>query len=55
MEGLELLRWEDQLKIKKYVDDAVVANSTAAANVDCGVEVVPTARATCRTCNQKIA
>lgn len=55
VEGLELLRWEDQQKIRKYVDAAAVANSTAAANVECGVEVAPTVRATCRTCNQKIA
>lgn len=55
MEGLEVLRWEDQQKIRKYVESAAVANSTAAANVECGVEVAPTARATCRTCNQKIA
>lgn len=57
VEGLESLRWEDQQKIRKYVEDAVGSNSIPAApqNVECGVETSPTARATCRCCNQKIA
>lgn len=56
VEGLELLRWEDQQKIRKYVDEgAVASNSTAAVNVECGVEVSPSARATCKICSQKIA
>lgn len=55
VEGLELLRWEDQQKIRKYIDGAVVSNSSASANVECGIEVSQTSRATCRSCNQKIA
>ncbi|KAH6813661.1 polymerase 2 [Perilla frutescens var. frutescens] len=56
VEGLELLRWDDQQKIRKYVDEgAVASNSTAAVSVECGVEVSPSARATCRICSQKIA
>lgn len=54
VEGLESLRWDDQQKIRKYVEDAAVSSSTAAQNVECGVEVSPSARATCRSCNQKI-
>lgn len=57
MEGLESLRWEDQQKVRKYVEEGGASNSssTAAQNVECGVEVSPSARATCRSCNQKIA
>ncbi|KAI3449746.1 hypothetical protein Pfo_006411 [Paulownia fortunei] len=54
VEGLELLRWEDQQKIRKYIDGAVLSNSSASAVVECGVEVSQTSRATCRCCNQKI-
>ncbi|KAK6141623.1 hypothetical protein DH2020_024626 [Rehmannia glutinosa] len=54
VEGLELLRWEDQQKIRKYVDSAVSSNSSASPVVECGVEVSQTSRATCRGCNQKI-
>ncbi|XP_057798060.1 poly [ADP-ribose] polymerase 1 [Salvia miltiorrhiza] len=55
VEGLESLRWDDQQKIRKYVEDAAKSSSAAAQNVECGVEVSPSARATCRSCNQKIA
>ncbi|KAK6164538.1 hypothetical protein DH2020_001402 [Rehmannia glutinosa] len=54
VEGLELLRWEDQQKIRKYVDSAASSNSSASPAVECGVEVSQTSRATCRGCNQKI-
>ncbi|PIN11116.1 NAD+ ADP-ribosyltransferase Parp [Handroanthus impetiginosus] len=60
VEGLELLRWEDQEKIRKYIDGAVSSNSSAPsvssapAVVECGVELSQTSRATCRSCNQKI-
>ncbi|KAK6164504.1 hypothetical protein DH2020_001368 [Rehmannia glutinosa] len=48
-------RWEDQQKIRKYVDDsAASSNSSASPVVECGVEVSQTSRATCRGCNQKI-
>ncbi|KAK4418372.1 Poly [ADP-ribose] polymerase 1 [Sesamum alatum] len=55
VEGLELLRWEDQQKIRKYVDGAVMSNSSASAVVECSIEVSQTSRATCRCCNLKIA
>ncbi|KAL2238772.1 UNVERIFIED_CONTAM: Poly ADP-ribose polymerase 1 [Sesamum indicum] len=54
VEGLELLRWEDQQKIRKYIDGAVMSNSSAPAVVECGIEVSQTSRATCRCCNLKI-
>ncbi|KAL8548020.1 hypothetical protein ACS0TY_007353 [Phlomoides rotata] len=57
VEGIELLRWEDQQKIRKYVDSvgsAVASNTSASAVVECGVEVSKTSRANCRICNQKI-
>ncbi|KAL0383594.1 UNVERIFIED_CONTAM: Poly [ADP-ribose] polymerase 1 [Sesamum calycinum] len=55
VEGLELLRWEDQQKIRKYIDGAVMSNSSAPAVVECGIEVSQTSRATCRCCNLKIS
>ncbi|XP_047982400.1 poly [ADP-ribose] polymerase 1 isoform X2 [Salvia hispanica] len=55
VEGLESLRWDDQQRIRKYVEDAVVSSSTAVQNVECGVDVSPSARATCRSCKEKIA
>ncbi|GFP96805.1 poly [ADP-ribose] polymerase 1 [Phtheirospermum japonicum] len=57
VEGLEVLRWEDQQKIRKYVDGAAVpvsSSSSPPADVECGVEVSQTSRATCRCCSQKI-
>lgn len=56
VEGLELLRWEDQLKIRKYVEGAQQAETSAVANttMECGIEVSQTSRATCRLCTQKI-
>ncbi|KAL6564442.1 Poly [ADP-ribose] polymerase 1 [Orobanche minor] len=54
VEGLEVLRWEDQQKIRKYVDNPVSSNSSAPTDVECGVEVSQTSRATCRCCNQTI-
>ncbi|KAK4482324.1 hypothetical protein RD792_009477 [Penstemon davidsonii] len=59
VEGLELLRWEDQQKIRKYIDSAALqsssSDSSAFAAVECGVEVSQTSRATCRFCHEKIA
>uniref|UniRef100_A0A822XL21 Poly [ADP-ribose] polymerase n=1 Tax=Nelumbo nucifera TaxID=4432 RepID=A0A822XL21_NELNU len=54
VEGLDLLRWEDQQKIKKYVESGPSSNSTAVAVNDCGIEVSQTSRATCKRCNEKI-
>ncbi|CAA0832165.1 Poly [Striga hermonthica] len=55
VEGLELLRWEDQQKIRKYVDDSAVSSTPSIpTELECGVEISQTSRATCRICNQKI-
>ncbi|KAL5712187.1 NAD(+) ADP-ribosyltransferase [Ranunculus cassubicifolius] len=55
--GLDSLRWEDQQKIRKYVEGGVSSSSTASSSAtvkECGVEVSSTSRATCKLCNQKI-
>ena len=54
VEGLELIRWEDQQKIRKYVEGAQQAETNAVTRMECGVEVSQTSRATCRLCSQKI-
>ncbi|KAF3436180.1 hypothetical protein FNV43_RR23272 [Rhamnella rubrinervis] len=54
VEGLELIRWEDQQKIRKYVEGAQQAETNAVSSMECGVEVSQTSRATCRLCSQKI-
>ncbi|PON62587.1 Poly [ADP-ribose] polymerase [Parasponia andersonii] len=56
VEGLELLRWEDQQKIRKYVEGAASQpqKTDDVKNVECGIEVSQTSRATCRRCSQKI-
>ena len=54
VEGIELLRWEDQEKIRKYVEGGGPQNTPSAAVMEYGMEVSQTSRATCRLCNQKI-
>ncbi|XP_048337120.1 poly [ADP-ribose] polymerase 1 isoform X1 [Ziziphus jujuba] len=56
VEGLELLRWEDQQKIRKYVESGQQQAETTntAIDMECGIEVSQTSRATCRRCSQKI-
>ncbi|KAK9067559.1 hypothetical protein SSX86_011670 [Deinandra increscens subsp. villosa] len=62
VEGIETLRWEDQEKIRKYVESGGSGSSSSApargparatAN-KCGIEVSKTARATCKICSEKI-
>lgn len=53
VEGIDLLRWEDQQKIRKYVEGGS-ASTTAVSNYECAIEVSQTSRAACRRCNQKI-
>ncbi|CAL9164864.1 poly [ADP-ribose] polymerase 1-like isoform X1 [Musa acuminata AAA Group] len=53
VEGVDLLRWEDQKGIRKYVEDGS-STSTTVANSECAIEVSQTSRATCRHCSQKI-
>ncbi|XP_060180948.1 poly [ADP-ribose] polymerase 1 [Lycium barbarum] len=55
VEGVDQLRWEDQQKIREYVEGGGSSNTpTPAAAVECGIEVSPASRASCRHCNQKI-
>ncbi|KAJ0230147.1 hypothetical protein HA466_0309740 [Hirschfeldia incana] len=63
VEGLESLRWEDQQKIRKYVesgagDNTSTSKSTASsggtAKLEYGIEVSQTSRAGCRKCSEKI-
>lgn len=53
VEGLDLLRWEDQQKIRKYVE-AVTSPKPNANNVESSIEVSQTYRAACKRCNEKI-
>ncbi|XP_059433142.1 poly [ADP-ribose] polymerase 1 [Corylus avellana] len=54
VEGIELLRWEDQQKIRKYVEGSGPAATNTLTNTECGIEVSHTSRASCKCCNQKI-
>ncbi|CAN4093329.1 unnamed protein product [Withania somnifera] len=54
VEGVDQLRWEDQQKIREYVEVGGSSNIRTPAAVECGIEVSPASRASCRHCNQKI-
>ena len=54
VEGIELLRWEDQQKIRKYLEGGGSQATSAPTVMECSIEVSQTSRATCRRCNQKI-
>ncbi|KAM1539365.1 hypothetical protein FF1_004080 [Malus domestica] len=58
VEGLELIRWEDQQKVRSYVQSGGPPDTTPATSKfttkECGIEVSPTSRATCKQCSQKI-
>lgn len=54
VEGIELVRWEDQQKIRKYVEGSGPLAKNTITNTECGIEVSHTSRATCKCCNQKI-
>ncbi|XP_009617761.1 poly [ADP-ribose] polymerase 1 isoform X1 [Nicotiana tomentosiformis] len=56
VEGVDQLRWEDQQKIREYVEGGGSGSSNipAPAAMECGIEVSQTSRASCRHCNQKI-
>jgi hypothetical protein len=59
VEGIELLRWEDQQKIRKYVEGGgpggpPTPTTKAVTTKECGIEVSQTSRATCKGCSQKI-
>lgn len=54
VEGVDQLRWEDQQKIREYVEVGGSSSIPTPAAVECGIEVSPASRASCRHCNQKI-
>ncbi|KAG6530002.1 hypothetical protein ZIOFF_012219 [Zingiber officinale] len=61
VEGIDSLRWDDQKRIKSYVEGGASSGSTVATAVattiadnECSIEVSQTSRATCRHCSQKI-
>ncbi|KGN57935.1 poly [ADP-ribose] polymerase 1 isoform X1 [Cucumis sativus] len=54
VEGLDSLRWEDQLKIRQYVEDSVAAAAVVVTPIEYGIEVSQTSRASCKHCKQKI-
>ncbi|KAI4349414.1 hypothetical protein L6164_010006 [Bauhinia variegata] len=54
VEGIESLRWEDQQKIREYIESGGPTKSNATKNTEYGIEVAQTSRATCRHCGQKI-
>ena len=64
MEGIDLLRWDDQEKIRKYIDDGssgassvpagASSSSSSVSNDDCAIDVSPSSRASCKKCNEKI-
>ncbi|XP_020671975.1 poly [ADP-ribose] polymerase 1 [Dendrobium catenatum] len=53
VEGLDLLRWEDQQKIRKYVEGLTSATPNA-SNDESTIEVSQTSRASCKRCGEKI-
>lgn len=69
VEGIESLRWEDQQKIRKYVESGAGNNTSTStstskststsstannAKLEYGIEVSQTSRAGCRKCSEKI-
>ncbi|KAH1078104.1 hypothetical protein GLYMA_19G162800v4 [Glycine max] len=66
VENLESLRWEDQQKIRKYIESgggggsssgggsAAKSDSKTVKDTKCGIEVSQNSRATCKDCGQKI-
>ncbi|KAM0853175.1 hypothetical protein ACQ4PT_051264 [Festuca glaucescens] len=55
VEGIDALRWDDQEKIRNYVESSSsTATSTTAISDKCTIEVAQSARASCRRCSEKI-
>ncbi|CAN6171745.1 unnamed protein product [Urochloa humidicola] len=55
VEGIDALRWDDQEKIRNYVESASAATSSTAAGPDkCTIDVAASARTSCRHCSEKI-
>lgn len=54
VEGIDLMRWEDQEKIRKYVEGGSINSSLDALPSECAIEVSQTSRASCKHCGKKI-
>ncbi|XVF80933.1 hypothetical protein PTKIN_Ptkin15bG0115300 [Pterospermum kingtungense] len=56
VEGIESLRWEDQQRIRNYVEAGGPSNTKAVTTtaMESAIEVSKTSRATCKHCSQKI-
>ncbi|XP_011028774.1 PREDICTED: poly [ADP-ribose] polymerase 1 [Populus euphratica] len=65
VEGIESLRWEDQQRIRKYVEEgggggndggsgSGPPSAKAAKAMEYGIELSPTSRAACKSCSEKI-
>lgn len=61
VEGIESLRWEDQQRIRKYVEEGGGNDDSsgppgveAAKDMEYGVELSQTSRAHCKGCSEKI-
>lgn len=56
VEGIESLRWEDQQRIRNYVEAGGPSNTKAVSPkaMKYAIEVSRTSRATCKQCSQKI-
>ncbi|KAL4362846.1 hypothetical protein GQ457_04G027370 [Hibiscus cannabinus] len=56
VEGIESLRWEDQQKIRNYVESGGPSNAKSVTSqaMDYAIEVSQTSRANCKGCSQKI-
>uniref|UniRef100_UPI001CB8F76B poly [ADP-ribose] polymerase 1 n=1 Tax=Erigeron canadensis TaxID=72917 RepID=UPI001CB8F76B len=56
VEGIETLRWEDQQKIRQYVEGGGSGSpsSSASTATKCTIEASKTPRATCKICKEKI-
>ncbi|KAI3923415.1 hypothetical protein MKW92_030016 [Papaver armeniacum] len=54
VEGIDLLRWEDQKRMRRYVQTGIFFNTITVGVNECSIEVSQTARAVCKLCNKKI-
>ncbi|OVA02446.1 BRCT domain [Macleaya cordata] len=54
VEGVDFLRWDDQQKMRRYIESGVFFNTTTVGVNECGIEVSQTSRAICKLCNKKI-
>ncbi|KAJ3678554.1 hypothetical protein LUZ60_002357 [Juncus effusus] len=66
VEGIDLLRWDDQEKIRKYIESGTDSTTgtesktgtkkdeTSVSIDECAIDISPSSRASCKSCNQKI-